>query len=156
MTTRLLTQGPGRQYLASMESSNRFMRTLLSATVLLTGLLAFGPATAQDRTDYRRIPTEEGFLEVETPTGAVRECRRTGDGYRCATTTPDKLQSEVERLTRENDELRRRLGPARDGSRSQTHRGLPLDEDVDRALGVMERFLRRFINILREEKPDRT
>ena len=43
-----------------------------------------------------------------------------------------------------------------DGSRSQTHRGLPLDEDVDRALGVMERFLRRFMNILREEKPDRT
>jgi len=45
-----------------MESSNRLMRTLLSATVLLAGLLALRPATAQDRTDYRRIPTEEGFL----------------------------------------------------------------------------------------------
>jgi hypothetical protein len=131
--------------------------TMMSlVTAFLGGLLALGPAIAQDRTDYRRIPTEDGFLEVEAATGAVRECKRTVDGYRCAAPSSDKLQSEVERLTRENDELRRRLGPARDGSRSQTHRGLPLDEDVDRALGVMERFLRRFMNILREEKPDRT
>jgi hypothetical protein len=33
---------------------------------------------------------------------------------------------------------------------------VPSDEDVDRALGVMERFLRRFMNMLREERPDRT
>ena len=47
--------------------------TMMSlATAFLGGLLALGPAIAQDRTDYRRIPTEDGFLEVEAATGAVR------------------------------------------------------------------------------------
>jgi hypothetical protein len=32
----------------------------------------------------------------------------------------------------------------------------PRDEEIDRALDVMERFLRRFMNILREQKPQRT
>ena len=86
------------------------------ATTFLGGLLALGPAIAQDRTDYRRIPTEDGFLEVEAATGAVRECKRTVDGYRCAAPSSDKLQSEVERLTRENDELRRRGGPGIGGT----------------------------------------
>jgi hypothetical protein len=99
-----------------MESSNRLMRTLLRATVLVAVLLALGPATAQGRTDYRRIPTGDGFLEVETSTGAVRECKRSVEGYRCTASTPDKLQSEVERLTRENDELRRRVDPGTGGT----------------------------------------
>jgi hypothetical protein len=131
------------------------MRNVLAAAVL-AGLLAVGPAMAQDRTDYRRIPTDDGFLEVETSTGAVRECKRTVDGYRCAAPSSDKLQSEVERLARENDELRRRLGLGTGGISPRTPSSVPSDEDVDRALGVMERFIRRFMNILREEKPDRT
>jgi hypothetical protein len=111
---------------------------------------------AQDRSDYRRIPTNDGFLEVETSTGAVRECKRTVEGYRCAAPSSEKLQSEVERLTRDNDELRRRLGPGTRGMSPRTPGSVRSDEDVERALGVMERFIRRFMNILREEKPDRT
>jgi hypothetical protein len=131
--------------------------TMISlVTAFVGGLLALGPAIAQDRTDYRRIPTEDGFLEVETSTGVVRECRRTGDGYRCAAPSPDKLQSEVERLTRENDEMRRRVGPGSGSTSPRTPGTVPSDEDVDRVLGVIERFLRRFMNILREERPDRT
>ena len=131
--------------------------TMMSlATAFLGGLLALGPAIAQDRTDYRRIPTENGFLEVEAATGAVRECKRTVDGYRCAAPSSDKLQSEVERLTRENDELRRRGDPGIGGTSPRIPGTVPSEEDVDRALGVMERFLRRFMNILREERPDRT
>jgi hypothetical protein len=114
------------------------------------GLLVLGPAQAQDADRYRRIPTEDGFLEVETATGAVRECRRTAEGYRCSAPSADKLQGELERLTRENLELRQRLGP-NPGSPKP-----PPDEEIDRALSVMERFLRRFMNILREERPDRT
>jgi hypothetical protein len=108
---------------------------------------------ARDASGYRRVPTDDGFLEVETSTGAARECKRTIDGYRCEAPSSDKLQSDVERLTRENDELRRRLGP---GTGPSSPRTMPSDEDIDRALGLMERFLRRFMNILREEKADRT
>ena len=86
----------------------------------------------------------------------MRECKRTVDGYRCAAPLSDKLQSEVERLTRENDSLRRQLGPGTGGTSPRTPGTVPSEEDVDRALGVMERFLRRFMNILREERPDRT
>ena len=64
-------------------------------TAFLGGLLALGPAIAQDRTDYRRIPTEDGFLEVEAATGAVRECKRTVDGTaaRCRSPTSSRARS---------------------------------------------------------------
>ena len=32
----------------------------------------------------------------------------------------------------------------------------PSDADIDRALDVMEKFLRRFLGVIRDEKPDRT
>ena len=32
----------------------------------------------------------------------------------------------------------------------------PSDADIDRALDEMEKFLRRFLGVIRDEKPDRT
>ena len=49
---------------------------LTPVTAIVGGLLALGPATAQDRSDPACIPTHDGFLEVETATRAVREVRR--------------------------------------------------------------------------------
>jgi hypothetical protein len=57
--------------------------------------------------------------------------------------------------------LKERLAQAREtpASRRQSPAPpgpLPSDEEVDRALGFMEKFLRRFMSIVREEKAERT
>jgi hypothetical protein len=106
------------------------------------------------------VPTEDGFLEIDGRTGAVTACRRTGEGYQCRPASEGPaLQAELERLAKENAELRERLAQASPqagvGAKPQPRAPAPSDEEVDRALGVMEKFLRRFMTILREEKPDR-
>jgi hypothetical protein len=137
------------------------IRLCLAATAVL--LAVGGPARAQDAPGrYSMSPTPEGFLKLDSRTGVVSDCRKTGDAYQCRLVPDEReaLQGEVDRLTRENGELRDRLAksgePAVPGPQARDAPKVPSDEEVDRALGMMEKFIRRFMAIIREqggEKP---
>ena len=108
---------------------------------------------------YRMLPTAEGFLKLDTRSGAVSDCKRGPDGYQCRL-VPDEqraLQAEIDRLAGENAALKEQLaksGPPlsdRPGESTKSSPNLPRDEEIDRALGYMEKFLRRFMGILRDE-----
>jgi hypothetical protein len=113
------------------------------------------PALAQETGRYMLAPLEGGIVKLDTRTGALTECRRKGDALSC-TLVPDErqpLQDEIDRLSRENAELRAQVGskapPA--GSRVAPPQSLPSDADIDRALSLMERFMRGLKDIMREE-----
>ena len=126
----------------------------VSLAVVTSVVLAVGPVTAQEVSErYRMVPTSDGFLEIERRTGVVRECKRGGDGYRCTAASQDNLQAALDRLARENAELKQRLPPTPGAPVQTSPIPLPSDEEIDRALGAMEKFLRRFMNIMREERP---
>ncbi len=137
------------------------MRTPASLTLLFM-ILALAPAAAQESDGrYRMTPTPDGFLELDSRTGTVSECKRGPDGYRC-TLVPDgrsALQAEIDRLAKENAALREKLAKAEaptpekpgNGVRPGERNAAPSEAEIDRALGIMERFLRRFMRILREE-----
>jgi hypothetical protein len=135
------------------------MRYQSLALAVATVLLSL-PASGQAGGDRRIIPTDDGFMEIDTQSGAVTQCQRAPDGYRCARAKSDQsaLQAEINRLRQENAELRRGLAQREPGLRSdqRTKPPEPMDQEVDRALDVMERFLRRFMSIMRDEKTDRT
>ena len=85
------------------------MRTR-SQVILVTVVVALTPVAAQEANDrYRTVPTDGGFLEIENQTGAVRECTRGATGYQCKPASPEALQPALDRLARENAELRERL-----------------------------------------------
>jgi hypothetical protein len=127
------------------------------ATAVLTG--AAGAEDVDGR--YQLSPTPEGFLKLDSRSGAVSECKRGPDGYQCRL-VPDEqaaLQAEIDRLAKENAALREQLAtagpppPERPGESARPEKApiLPREDEVDRALGLMEKFLRRFMSIFREE-----
>jgi len=134
----------------------------IAATTLLLTIALSGSASAQDDISiladdangrYSLVPTDGGGVKLDTRTGAITECRRKDDSLSCAL-APDerqRLQNEIDRLARENSQLRAKLDSAPPtGGIAKPAPALPSDEEVDKALSLMERFLRRFKDIMRE------
>jgi len=64
------------------------------------------------------------------------------------------LEAEVDRLSKENAELRGKLAALGDQSPGgRLRNALPSQEEMDRAMGWMESFMRRMMRLMREETP---
>jgi hypothetical protein len=137
-------------------------RSAIPATTILLALALSDPVLAQDDVSimadeangrYSLSPLDGGVVKLDTRTGVITECRRKDDTLSCALASDERqrLQNEIDRLSRENAELRARVAnPPIAGSIERPAPALPSDEEVDRALSLMERFLRRFKTIMRE------
>lgn len=129
-----------------------FVYGLLGTSLLAAPTLA---QTTGDNGRYSMTPTQNGFLRLDTRTGEVALCRPAGESVECRAAPEERLalQSEIDRLARENESLKARVAApppaAASPSRSQ--------EEMDRALDYAERFMRRMMRIMRDENPaDRT
>jgi hypothetical protein len=114
------------------------------------------PATAENGR-YSMTPVQDGFLRLDTRTGAVALCRLVSGAPECRLAADERaaLESEIGRLEAENRDLRLKApGPSAAAPLS----GLPSEQDMDRALSFAERFMRGMMRIMREEggAPDRT
>jgi cell division protein FtsB len=145
------------------------MRKLTIPAPVLAALLAlclppvFGEAQAQQRFQLER--TEHGVVRLDTETGALTICREdaaNSAGELICRMAPDErvaYEKELDLLEKRVTALEAQVSnmPPKAG-------GLPSDEDVDRSLSIMERFMRTFMGIVREftgepkpePQPDRT
>lgn len=101
-------------------------------------------ASAQE-VRYQIKPTDEGYTRIDQETGAISTCTQTGDQLVCqmAVDERDALLDTIDSLEARVAELERNGGS-----------GLPTNEEIDRTLGVMERFMRGFAGIVRDlEEP---
>ena len=137
---------------------------VLSATAALVIMGAISPAMAQPSTGdtqngrYAMTPAPGGFLRMDTRTGAVSLCSLRDGNVTCASSTSDRgaADAEVARLAKENADLRERLAQVtqKPGIAVQPQRGgLPSADEMDKALGFAETFMRRMMRIMREEAP---
>jgi hypothetical protein len=106
------------------------------------------PGTSGGR--FVLAPTPNGVMRLDTETGVVSLCTVVNGAPECRAGTDERsaMESEIARLTRENAELKARPGnpPA-----SVTAKP-PSDEDVDRALSMMEKFVRRMMQIMKSDE----
>jgi hypothetical protein len=130
------------------------MRNILIAASVMASLTGAMAQTSQ-RFTFQQV--EGGLMRLDGETGHVSFCTRGGAEFICRSVADDHvaLQAEIDRLKQENDALRKMAGatPAPGGgSRLQ----LPSEEELDKAMGLFEKMMRRMMKTMRDEpQPDK-
>ncbi len=135
----------------------RILFALVAASVF-AGASAFAqpaptaPAPPSDRDGrFSMTPAPEGgFLRLDTRTGAASHCRLVDGALQCRSGADERaaLEAEIYRLAKENEDLKRKTAQATPGDRLRN--ALPNEQEIDTALGFMERMMRRMMNLFRE------
>lgn len=106
------------------------------------------PSLAQDAERYRLERTEDGYVRLDTRTGAMATCEERGGQLVCRLAADereayedriDTLDDRIEALEERVAALEAPPAPAA---------GLPSEDEFEQTLGYMERFFRRFMEIV--------
>ena len=114
---------------------------------------------------YQIAPDEDGFVRLDTETGAMSHCAKREGAWQCDGLTADRSASdarieglvrEVETLTKKVDDLATRLATLEKGRSADapTAGTPPGDPELDRALSFAERLMQRFFDMVRELKTE--
>lgn len=124
------------------------MRVFIFSLLLAS---AITPAHAQETERFTLEKTEDGYVRLNTETGAMSLCEERSGQLVCRMATEDRaaFEDELAALNARVEALEEKLGTGTFG--------LPSEEDLDRTFGIMERFFKRFMGIMRDldEEPDK-
>lgn len=115
----------------------------------LLAVLLPGPAQAQQGSRYTMERAENGYVRLDTRTGEMSICRERGDQLVCQMAADERraFQEELDALSDRVSALEDAVGLS-DGS------DLPSEEEFNRTMGMMERFIRRFFSIVEDLNRD--
>lgn len=119
----------------------------LFALAIILGVATHSASAQETSSRYVLKSIEEGFIRLDTKTGAISTCRGERGNMICRTTADDRavLQEEIERLQKENDALRAKLTKAAaDKKTGKNTLGLPNKDDIDRVMTYFEGWMKRF------------
>jgi hypothetical protein len=141
--------------------------------LLAGGLLACGPALAEGATAaqgrYQIAPDGDGFVRLDTETGALAHCDRSNGVWRCTSVVEDlsgiegrllALEEELAALRTDLEELSKQIADVEGGDEPReppAARGrLPEEQEkeLDEALSFAERMMQRFFDMIRELKSE--
>ncbi|SMH38812.1 hypothetical protein [Mesorhizobium australicum] len=108
-------------------------------------------AVAQEaETRYTLEKTPDGYVRMDNRTGEMSVCTERAGQLVCRLAADERSawQGEIDRLTRRLDEVEKRLGALEGSPTPQT--ALPSEEQFEQSLTFMERFFRRFIDIVKD------
>ncbi len=119
--------------------------------------LAFGlslvwplSAAAQDPSPgrYTMQKSETGFARLDTETGEVDLCREKNGELVCRMAADERaaFERELDLLTKRVEALEKSVGRGAAASKPD----LPTDEEIDRTMSIMERVMRKFMEIVKE------
>jgi hypothetical protein len=103
---------------------------------------------------FAMTPVGDGFLRLDTQSGAVSLCTIVNAAPQCRSGPDERaaLEAEIQRLAGENATLKQKIEAAPLAQAPAAK--LPDEATVDRAFDLAERFMRRMMHLLKNEDTD--
>jgi tetrahydromethanopterin S-methyltransferase subunit B len=136
-----------------MEETMRFKHIAVPA---LLACLATTSASAEDTGRYRLEKTPDGYVRMDTQTGAMSKCRDMDGQLVCRMAADERtaFQDEVDRLQVSVSALNQRVDRLENSLSARLESKLPSEEEFNKTMGYMERFFRGFMDIVRDMNKD--
>ena len=131
----------------------RPQHVLIPAT--LVSLVAVS-AFSQETDRYRLEKSPNGYVRMDTQTGAMSICEERSGQLVCKMAADERaaFQDEVDRLQSSVKALDERVVKLENSLSARFESTLPSEEDFNKTMSYMERFLRGFMGIVKDMDKD--
>ncbi|MQV97146.1 hypothetical protein GHK50_00385 [Sinorhizobium medicae] len=130
------------------------MRQIVAMFALGSAFGLIAPAAAQEASPgrYSMQKSETGFARLDTETGEVSLCRENNGELVCRMAADERaaFERELDLLSDRIEALERAVESGETAAKPP----LPDEEEIDRAMSIMERMMRRFMGIVKEFEGD--
>ncbi len=129
--------------------------TSLAACLALMPLVAVS-AHANDLERYKLEKSANGYVRMDTQTGAMSICEEKDGQLVCRVAADERtaFQDEIDRLQDRVKSLDERVTRLEGSLTQKLESSLPSEEDFNKTMGYMERFLRSFMGIVKDMEKD--
>jgi hypothetical protein len=113
-------------------------------------------AGAQDTDRYTLEKSADGYVRMDRKTGEMSICAERSGQLVCRLAADERsaYQDQVDRLQERLSDLEKRVAEMETAPRLKLDGALPSEEDFEKSLGYMERFFRRFMDIVKDFDKD--
>lgn len=127
------------------------MQNLFAVILALGALIFSGEVRAQAAQRFQLEQTESGYLRMDTQTGAISICKDRSGQIVCTLAADEHAayENELEALRERVADLESRIAALEVAGASGESSELPTGEEFEQTLGLMERFFRRFMDIVK-------
>ncbi|MCZ8177410.1 MAG: hypothetical protein O9309_00150 [Rhizobium sp.] len=124
------------------------IRNMVFAVVLLSAGIPAVVAQETNTDRYTLEKSESGFVRLDRQTGAVTLCTEADGTLTCRMAADERAayDEDLARLEKRVEALERQIA---DGTAARSGE-LPSDAEIDRSIGIMERFMRAFFGLVQE------
>lgn len=126
------------------------MRQAVAILAVGLGFGLVGPAAAQEASPgrYSMQKSETGLARLDTETGEVTLCQEKAGELICRMAADERaaFERELDLLTRRIEALEKAV----ESGETAAEPALSDDEEIDRAMSIMERMVRKFMGIVKE------
>lgn len=139
----------GRAIAVARENKSKLiMRSaIISALTGLSLVWGMSPSPAQDMQRYSMEKTEAGIIRLDRQTGEFALCKEQAGKVECAEAKPAQLSNDERTILLEKQVADLTARIAKLEKSGVTNSTLPSEEEFEKGLGYMERFMRSFMGV---------
>src|SRR6266540_7454774 len=133
----------------AMEENMRLQHVVIPAA--LVSLIA-ASALSEEAERYRLEKSANGYVRMDTQTGAMSICEERSGQLVCKMAADERaaLQDEIDQLQSSVKALDERVAKLENSPTARLESTLPTEEEFNKTMSYMERFLRGFMDIVKD------